>query len=106
MSKNDAYIHTELILSVEGRDETILQYIDILQYLLLQHNTIRLKKILHIAIFYCAIYCKVCCFNVVNIQLLHHKNDWTSGNLAYILQFLTTCMVVQDVCIFFSLLLT
>ena len=40
-----------------ARDETILQYIDILQYLLLQYNTIRLKgniDILHIAI-YCDI---------------------------------------------------
>ena len=39
------------------RDETILQYIDILQYLFLQYNTIRLKgniNILHIAI-YCDI---------------------------------------------------
>ena len=40
-----------------GTDETILQYIDILQYLLLQCNTIWLKgniDILHIAI-YCDI---------------------------------------------------
>ena len=40
-----------------ARDETILQYIDILQYLLLQYNTIWLKgdiNILHIAI-YCDI---------------------------------------------------
>ena len=40
-----------------NRDETILQYIDILQYLFLQYNTIRLKgniNILHIAI-YCDI---------------------------------------------------
>ena len=39
------------------RDETILQYIDILQYLFLQYNTIWLKgniNILHIAI-YCYI---------------------------------------------------
>ena len=39
------------------RDETILQYIDILQYLFLQYNTIWLKgniNILHIAI-YCDI---------------------------------------------------
>ena len=39
------------------RDETILQYIDILQYLLQQYNTIQLKgniNILHIAI-YCDI---------------------------------------------------
>ena len=36
------------------RDETILQYIDILQYLLLQYNTIRLKG--NINILYIAIY--------------------------------------------------
>ena len=45
------------IIAVHNRDETILQYIDILQYLLQQYNTIRLKtnsNILHIAI-YCDI---------------------------------------------------
>ena len=26
-------------------------------------------------------YCNVCCVNVVTIQLLRYKNDWTSGNL-------------------------
>ena len=42
---------------MDTRDETILQYIDILQYLLQQYNTIRLKgnnNILHNAI-YCDI---------------------------------------------------
>ena len=42
---------------VAARDETILQYIDTLQYLLLQYNTIWLQddiNILHIAI-YCDI---------------------------------------------------
>ena len=44
-------------LLLDARDETILQYIDILQFLLLQYNTIWLKgniDILHIAI-YCDI---------------------------------------------------
>ena len=40
------------------RDETILQYIDILQYLFLQYNTIRLKG--NINILYIAIYCIYC----------------------------------------------
>ena len=46
-----------MIMITDARDETILQYIDILQYLLLQYNTIWLKgniDILHIAI-YCDI---------------------------------------------------
>ena len=50
------YMH-KYILDVATRDETILQCIDILQYLLLQYNTIWLKgnsNILHIAI-YCDI---------------------------------------------------
>ena len=49
--------HLCQISSVNYRDETILQYIDILQYLLLQYNIIWLKRdidILHIAI-YCDI---------------------------------------------------
>ena len=32
-------------------------------------------------------YCNVCCLNVINTQSLHHKNDWTSKNLDYTLQF-------------------
>ena len=50
-------IYTMKIRTVRNRDETILQYIDILQYLILQYNTIWLKgniDILHIAI-YCDI---------------------------------------------------
>ena len=39
------------------RDETILQYIDILQYLLLQYNTIWLKG--NIDILHFAIYCDI-----------------------------------------------
>ena len=35
-----------------------------------------------------SIYCNVCCHNVINTQSLHHKNDWTSKNLDYSLQFL------------------
>ena len=96
--------------SLHTRDETILQYIDILQYFLQQYNTIRLKgniNILHIAI-YCDIlqyiYCNVCCLNVVNTQSLHHKNDWASKNLDYTLQFLMFLYSYTG-CIIFSLLL-
>ena len=32
--------------------------------------------------------CNVCCLNVINTQSLYHKNDWTSRNLDYTLQFL------------------
>ena len=73
--------HHSTTMSAHIRDETILQYIDILQYLLLQYNIIWLKgdiDILHIAI-----YCIVCYLNVVNTQSLHHKNDQTSKNLDY-----------------------
>ena len=82
------------------RDETILQYIDILQYLLLQYNTIQLKG--NIDILHIAIYCNVCCLNVINTQSLRHKNDWTSKNLDYTLQFLM--LLSYTGCIFFSLL--
>ena len=57
------------------RDETILQYIDILQYLFLQYNTIRLKG--NINILHTAIYCYilqyiayVCCLNVVKCSII------------------------------------
>ena len=40
------------------RDETILQYIDILQYLLLQYNTIWVKGNINI-ILHIAIYCDI-----------------------------------------------
>ena len=46
------------MITINIRDETILQYIDILQYLLQQYNTIQLKgniNILHIAAIYCDI---------------------------------------------------
>ena len=49
--------YSTVIYCIHTRDETILQYIDILQYLFLQYNTIWLKgniNILHIAI-YCDI---------------------------------------------------
>ena len=68
------------------RDATILQYIDILQHLLLQYNTICLIKI--------SIYCLLqyiatfIAFKVVSIRLLHYKNDWTSCNHKYTVQFL------------------
>ena len=54
---------------VYTRDETILQYIDILQYLLLQYNTIWLKgniNILHIAI-YCDILQYIAMFAVLTL---------------------------------------
>ena len=50
-----------------------------------------------------SIYCSVCCLNVVNTQSLHHKNDWTSKNLDYTLQFLMLLYSYTG-CIFFSLL--
>ena len=55
-----------IIYYVASRDETILQYIDILQYLLQQYNTIRLKgnnNILHIAIYCDILQCllSLCC---------------------------------------------
>ena len=74
--------------TISSRDETILQYIDILQYLFQQYNTIWLKgniNILHIAI-YCDILQYIAMF-IVNAQSLHHKNDWTSRNLDYTLEF-------------------
>ena len=55
-------------------NETILQYINILQYLLLQYNTIWLKKVLIYCILqYVVIYCNVYCLRVVNIRSLHCK---------------------------------
>ena len=58
---------------IVSRDATILQYIDILQYSLLQYNTIRLMKnidILHIAI-YCNIFCLTSCKNpIITLQKL------------------------------------
>ena len=50
-----------------------------------------------------AIYCNVCCDNIVPIQSLHCKNDWTSSNLDYILQFLTIYMVIQGVYFLFTI---
>ena len=53
--------------SVVYRDATILQYIDILQYLLLQYNTIHLIKIL----IYCNIYClQSCKYPIITLQKL------------------------------------
>ena len=57
---------TRLMYTKYTRDATILQYNDILQYSLLQYNTIHLMKninILHIATFFA--------FQVVRIELLH-----------------------------------
>ena len=93
-----------LLLALTIRDETILQYIDILQYY--YSNTIQygLKEIsIYCTLQYIVIYCNVCCHNVVNAQLLHHKNDWTSRNLDYTLQFLMLLYSYTGY-IFFSLL--
>ena len=43
------------------------------------------------------IYCNVCSLNVVNAQLLHHKNDWTSRNLDHTLEVFTFYTVIQVV---------
>ena len=51
------YGSTSIRWIVHSRDETILQYIDILQYLLQQYNTIRLKG--NINILHTAIYCDI-----------------------------------------------
>lgn len=50
-------------------------YINILQYLLLQYNTIWL--IGNFNILCITIYCSVCCRNVIHTQSLHYKIDWT-----------------------------
>ena len=39
-------------------------------------------------LWYIVIYCNFCCLNVINTQSSHHKNDLTSKNLDYTLQFL------------------
>ena len=52
---------------------------------------------------YIAIYCNVCCLNVINTQSLHHKNDLTSKNLDYTLQFLMLLYSFTG-CILFSLM--
>ena len=53
-----AYLH----YLVHCRDETILQYINTLQYSLLKYNTICLKKIsIYYTQQYIVIYCNVCC---------------------------------------------
>ena len=64
---NLRYVYIYIYIYI--RDETILQYIDILQYLLLQYNTIWLKgniDILHIAI-YCDILQYIAMFVVLMI---------------------------------------
>ena len=69
-------------------------------------NTIQygLKEIsIYCTLQYIVIYCNVCCLNVINTQSLHHKNDWTSKNLDYTLQFLMLLYGYIG-CIFFTLL--
>ena len=55
-------------LYVFTRDETILQYIDILQYFLQQYNTIRLKG--NINILHTAIYCDILQYIAVFVVLM------------------------------------
>ena len=65
----------------------LLQYNDILQYFLLQYNTIHLKKIsIYCTLQYIAMFVV---FKVLNFQLLHCKSDWTSCNPECTVQFLT-----------------
>ena len=59
-------------------------------------------NILHIAI-YCDILQYIAVL-VVNAQSLHHKNDWTSRNLDYTLEFFTLFYSYTG-CVFFCLLL-
>ena len=86
------------------------QYCDISIYCKTYYsNTIQygLRKYQYIAhcniLWYIAIYCNVCCLNVVNAQSLHHKNDWTSKNLDYTLEFLMLLYGYTG-CILFTLL--
>ena len=66
-------MQASIYVIVQSRDETILQYIDILQYFLLQYNTIHLKKIsIYCTLQYIAMFVV---FKVLNFQLLHCKND-------------------------------
>ena len=51
------HVHVYVRMCVCARDETILQYIDILQHLLQQYNTIRLKG--NINILCIVIYCDI-----------------------------------------------
>ena len=53
---------------MHGRDETILQYIDILQYFLLQYNTVRLKG--NINILHTAIYCDILQYIAMFVALM------------------------------------
>ena len=64
---------------VRSRDETILQYIDILQYFLLQYNTIRLKNI---DILYVAIYCDILqCLLFLKLYIFNHYTAKMTGPL-------------------------
>ena len=89
---------------VYSRDETILQYIDNCN--IYYCNTIQygLKEIsIYCTLQYIVIYCNVCCLNVINTPLLHHKNDWASKNLDHTLQFLMLLHGYTG-CMFFILL--
>ena len=77
------------------RDETILQYIDILQYLLQQYNTIWLNG--NISILHIAIYCNVCCLNVVNSQSYITKLTGPLETWIIHLSFLHFYTVIQGV---------
>ena len=87
---------------IHGRDETILQYIDILQYLLQQYNTIQLKgniNILHIAI-YCDILQYIAMFVALMLLVLNHYTTKMTGPLeTWIIHFSFLCFytVIQGV---------
>ena len=72
-SRNHNVHNTHIILYwsltyVQARDATILQYIDILQYLLQQYNTIWLKG--NINILHIAMYCDILQYIVMFVTLM------------------------------------
>ena len=99
------YVHVHMKHSKLIRDATILQYIDILQYSLLQYNTIRLMK--NIDILHIAIYCNFFAIQVVRIQLLHCKmtEPLVTRNIQYNFMFLLSFFAsFKDmICSFISL---
>ena len=85
------------------------QYYNILICNIYYSNTIQygLKEIsIYCTFQYIVIYCNTLqclLINVINTQSLHHKNDWTSKNLDYTLQFLMLSYSYTG-CIFLTLL--
>ena len=52
-------------------------------------KTAKFIIIKNLSLYGIALYCNVCCTNVVNAQSLHHKTNWNSINLDYILEYFT-----------------